>query len=246
MKRHHFVIAVAAALFPLATPAQTSDSSGWMPDMADVRGTIGVRFWRTDWSTWYTVYPLEVSYAHAQLETTVTPVASIRYKDFLVSGSYLLEHGFRFPGNTTEAKRKEYDVNLGYFVFPGMAVTLGWKNLTYTNEGLNHYKWVTKGLTAGVSGSAPIAPMVSLYGNVAYGRPKINDRDRYFAGDTRGKYLLTELGLAFPLGQMNSALGGLVVTTGYRYQRVGGMAKGSPYEVFEYTQGPVLGITYSM
>ena len=238
MKMHLIVAAAVAVLSPLAAHAQSSDSG--MFDFKDVHGTIGVRLWRSDWSTWYDVY----EYRHADMASTVVPVASVRYKDFLLSGSYVLRKEFEFPGTTNPipVKRKEYDVNLGYFIYPGLAATVGWKNITYDNRG---YHWVTKGLTVGLSGSAPIAPVVSLYGNLAYGRPKINDRGVYF-NDTHAKYLLTEVGLAFPLGQLSNSMSGVVVTAGYRYQRVGAVPKFTSVEVFEYAQGPVIGISLSL
>jgi hypothetical protein len=244
MRKQILVVALAAALSPLATHAQAQSSdSTWMPDMSEVHGTIGLRLWRTDWSTWYDVY----EYHHADQLTAVIPVASLRYKNFLVSGSYMIRKEFEFPSTTEGAppipvKRNEYDVNVGYFIYPGLAATVGWKNIDYDNRG---YHWRAKGLTVGLSGSAPLAPVVSLYGSAAYGWPKIDDGQTFF-NDTRAKYLLTEVGLAFPLGQLNDALGRVVVTAGYRYQRVGAVPNFSGVEVFEYAQGPVLAITIGL
>jgi hypothetical protein len=241
MKPIAFLIATVAALSSADAGAQAS--GGFLPD--DVRATIGVRMWRTDWSSWFGDGS---TYLHAGLQTSVIPVASIRYKDFLVSGSVLIKEKFVFPpeSGSFPADRKEYDVNVGYFILPGLAATVGYKEVSYDAGG---YEWKAKGLTLGVSGSAPLAPWTSLYGNIAYGRPKLRDTQFAFDG-ARGKYLLTEFGLAFPLGAVSPSMQGFVVTAGYRYQRIGAFPNGPatgfpPRELFETTQGPVLGISYS-
>jgi hypothetical protein len=233
MKTSAFLVAAAAALTPIVSEAQSTDTL--LPE--DVRATVGVRFWNTDWSTWYSAY----EYRHAGGTTPVIGVASVRYKDFLVSGSYLFPHDFQFPDNPNAVRRSEYDVNFGYLIYPGLVATVGWKDINYDSA---DYRWKTKGVTLGLSGSAALSPVVSMYGNVAYARPKVDDGGVNFS-DSSGKYLLTELGLAFPLGQLNSSLAGAVVTAGYRYQRVGAVAKFGT-EVFEYTQGPVIGLSFSL
>jgi hypothetical protein len=233
-----------AASVPALAQANPSDSSSF--DMSEIHGTIGVRMWRVDWQSWF--FPANPTYHNADLETAVIPVGSLRYKDFLVSGSYLLSKDFQFnpaPDYPT-TERREYDVNLGYFVVPGLAVSLGWKDVKYdTSDG--GYTWHLKGPTLGLSGSAPLAPWSSLYGSLAYGRPKLKDNAVF--NDVRANYLLTELGLAFPLGHFSDSLHGFVVTAGYRYQRIGAksnVAGATSDELFENTQGAVLGISYSM
>jgi hypothetical protein len=238
MKKQLALFAFAAAVLPTAAQAQVDP--GWV-DWKEVHATLGVRFWRTDWTTWYDPYV----YRDAPDQTTVIPVASLRYKNFLMSGSYMVGKKFTFPEGFGTEERKEYDVNIGYFILPGLAATLGWKHLQY-NDQATPYKWETSGWTVGLSGSAPIASTVSIYGNMAYGRPKVDDKSAF--RDVRGKYFLTELGLAFPLGAMTDTLTGVVVTAGYRYQRVAAVPNGptfDPVEVFEYTQGPVLGVSYA-
>jgi hypothetical protein len=130
---------------------------------------------------------------------------------------------------------------------------VGWKGLEYKDDPFpasGGYKWTAKGPTVGISGNAPIAPWVSGYGNVAYGWPKVEDQNVAFSGE-RGRYLLTELGLAFPLGHWENMLGGGVVTAGYRYQRVTAYANGAGAgrlvgaQLYEITQGPVVGFSWT-
>jgi len=232
-----FALAAAAVLLPSAARAQLDP--GWM-DWKEVHTTVGVRFWHTEWTTWYDTNV----YRPAPTENAIIPVASVRYKNFLLAGSYMVEHDFTFPDLATFS-RKEYDVNFGYFLLPGLAVTVGYKHLEYSG-GAAGYNWTTKGATVGLTGSAPISPHVSVYGNMAVGRPKLNDGGAF--NNVKGKYFLTELGLAFPLGAMSDSLGGLLVTAGYRYQRVGAVPSNpifEPVDNYEYTQGPVLGISYA-
>jgi hypothetical protein len=202
----------------------------------DTSVTIGLKTWVTNWNTWFvqsTTNGLgnnasfavinDVFNRKAESEVSFIPQLTVRNGPWLVSGSALAKKEFTFflsnPNGTqlNEAsfERKEYDVNLGYSLAPGIAVTLGWKDLRY--EG-GTYKYNAKGPTIGVSGSAALAMGFSMYGNIGYGRPKINEE----AGTEkkRGSYLLTEVGVAYPLGQMSEGLKTTVVTAGYRYQRL--------------------------
>jgi hypothetical protein len=238
--------AVVALTLPFVATAQMPDFK--MPDMSDVHATIGVRAWQTDWSTWFfNGTSSNPTYPHAGLKVTVTPVVGIRYQDWLVSASYLVNRSFQFPGEGF--KRHEYDVNVGYFIAPSLAVTAGWKGLYYKDDP-GPYDWSAKGPTVGLTGSAPIAPWVSGYGNIAYGWLKVDDKNGAFNGE-HGKYILTELGLAFPLGHYENMLGGAVVTAGYRYQRVSAFAGGAGAgplrnaQLYEITQGPVAGLSWT-
>ena len=236
-------LAAAAAAFAfVSSPAVAQDWS-------DVHGTIGVRAWGVEWSTWFLVpgFLGGAVYKEADRETAIIPVASLRYKDFLLAGSYMASKDYQFPVlNYPKTERREYDINFGYFVAPSLAVTIGYKDVKYdTTEGFNTSM---KGPTLGASGSAPVAPWMSLYGSIATGlNMKLNDSSTFH--DVKAKYLVTELGLAFPLGQMSPSFKGFVVTTGYRYQRIGGHANSPGYpsdELYETTQGFVLGLSYSM
>jgi hypothetical protein len=239
MKKQLLIAAAFTVICPFAGNVQAQQSGL----MDDVHGTIGLRLWRTEWTSWF---GSNQSYLAAGDETAVIPVASIRYKEFLVSGSYMAKTDFSFtPAYTPE--RKEYDINFGYFLLPSLAATVGYKHMHYDSP--DGYDWTTKGWTVGLSGSAPLAPYMSIYGNLAYGRPKIQDNSLTFTGQ-RARYLLTEFGLAFPLGHFSPSMSGFLVTAGYRYQKVGADPNAAggvgTRELFEYTQGPVLGLSYSM
>lgn len=226
----------ATILASLSSLAQAQD---FLPDMKDVHFTVGVRFWQTDWSTW--VEPISSTYSHADLRWSVIPVVSVSYRDWFVSGSYQTPGTFNFEDVSFNFKRREYDANLGYFFVPGrLAVTAGWKEVRYTG---GTYRWRAKGPTIGITGNAPVANWASIYGNIGYGRPKVDDEGLFKS--KHGKYLLTEFGVAFPLGAHADMLSGAVLTAGYRYQRIGAYASDNTLvtsELFEIAQGPVIGL----
>ena len=215
----------------------------------DFHATVGVRAWHTEWTTWY--YNQSIGfydqYEAANLNWNFIPVVSVSKGRWFVAGSYQSPNTFKwdYPAGVS-FRRKEWDANVGYFIVPGLAVTLGYKEIEYRS---GNYVWTSKGPTIGLAGNAAIQSWVSLYGNLAYSRPRINDVV-YFS-NSRGYYMLTEFGFAFPLGGYNDALGGAVVTAGYRYQRIGADPNSSfntflpaHRKQYETTQGPVIGVAF--
>ncbi len=203
--------------------------------MPDVSVTVGVKAWATTWSTWFfndvgdpISAPVDryrnVFNREADTEGTFIPQLTLRSGPWLVSGSALVKREFTFflnddlDGNRQldeeKYERKEYDLNFGYAIAPNLAVTVGYKQLQYDGGG---YRYKAKGPTVGVSGSAPLMAAVSMYGTLAYGRPKITQG---LDSEKRGSYFLSEVGLAFPLGQMHENLRSVVLTAGYRYQKL--------------------------
>lgn len=128
---------------------------------------VGYKAWL---NTWQTAYPYSGQYYGSHIVETTSgnefahiPNASIKYKDFFISGSYFPEISYDFPkfsyianypaapagvGTITEtvsgsAKRSEWDAQIGYFILSSpIAVTLGYKNVTqkytttYTSPGI--------------------------------------------------------------------------------------------------------------
>ena len=206
--------------------------------MENTSFTIGLKTWVTNWNTWFTQNTAndignfantavikDVFNRKADSEATFIPQLTVRNGPWLISGSALAKKDFTFFLNSRNGnqlaevtlERREYDINFGYSLAAGAIVTLGWKDLRYENSG--GFKYTAKGPTIGIAGSAPLAAGVSMYGNIGYGRPKITDNSGEVE-KTRGSYILTEVGLAYPLGQMNESLKTAVVTAGYRYQRL--------------------------
>ncbi len=219
----------------LASVSSLAQAQDFLPDMKDVHFTVGVRFWQTDWSTW-----TGTNDAHSDLRWSVIPVVSVSYQDWFMSGSYQMPGTYHFADAGFNFKRREYDANIGYFIVPSrVAVTAGWKEIRYSEGG---YRWRAKGPTIGITANAPVANWASIYGNIGYGRPKLDDGGTFRS--KHGKYLLTEFGFAFPLGAHVDVLSGAVLTAGYRYQRIGAYSSDTflGRELFEIAQGPVIGL----
>src|SRR5687768_12196303 len=123
MKKQLLMAAALTVLCPFAGTVQAQQSDSWM---GDIHGTIGLRVWRTDWQSWFG----GDRYVEAETETSLIPLLSLRYQEFLVSGSYLTSTDFTFSP-TYKPERKEYDINFGYFLLPSLAATVGYKHMEY-------------------------------------------------------------------------------------------------------------------
>jgi|GEM_PF-6053981 len=117
---------------------------------------LGYKGWYNQWQTSMFSGGPNSERGSQNIETTSDnyelasiPFASIKYKDFFISGSYFLETSYDFPAYTQyvnytaqglgyrlvntkiSAKRTEWDVNLGYYILSSpIAVSAGWKNVT--------------------------------------------------------------------------------------------------------------------
>lgn len=69
-------------------------------------------------------------------ETSIIPIVSARYRDFFASASYLGKTDYSATQPATglpyNFEREEYDLNFGYYILPGLAVTVGYKNVDTT------------------------------------------------------------------------------------------------------------------
>lgn len=218
-------------------------------------------------------------------KTAFIPQISVRSGNFLVSGSAFKQETYTFglndpividaPSATfgglqeVQLKRKEYDLNLGYFIAPNFALAIGYKD--WRNEGSSGYQFNGKGPTIGATVSTPVAAGLNFYGTFAYGFPKVDTNAtltfRSNRGDIanggRGKYMLGEVGFAYGLHELSDALKGFVVSAGYRYQKLASARVGLPtyyvdstgafttligqreVELIDKTEGATLGVSYT-
>jgi hypothetical protein len=152
-------------------------------------------------------------------------------------------------GNTAnESRARGIRPDIGWFVHPQVALTLGYKRVdqTYTttvsSPGLVYpdpTPGTTKntGYTVGILGSAPIAGGFALYGNMAYGPMK----SKFEGGDTehKGSYQSSEFGFAY-------GFGGAALTFGYKVQVLDFDYEGPlPQRLRDTTNGFVAGISYT-
>jgi len=186
--------------------------------LADLNVSVGAKVWRTQWTTFsYDTVPGRgqvVTQEPAGDKTVLIPVLSLRWHDWVGSISAFSSTDYSFiDGNGAGNTRKELDLNVGYFVTPGLALTLGHKTTRQKeNPGTRSYE--VSGLVAGLSGTAPLSPTLGLYGSFGVGRmkPTGSSTEKYDAD-----YRLTEVGLAWNV-PMDRGVKALNLTLGYRTQ----------------------------
>jgi len=230
----------------------------------DPQVTIGAKIWANEWTSW-TPVPTGINTIDviesisANTHVAVIPQASLRYDNFLATGSYFVKSNYTLGSeisgttgqlNALEVKRTEYDGNVGYYVLPTLALTVGYKHIDQDFQDPNlPYKW--SGPTVGLAGSAPLQFGLALYGTVAYGRLRLSLPIRDAAGDSHlnADYELAEAGLAYGIDTPLSHLA-FSVTAGYRVQVVStrkyqvstGFDAYEPVDVHDVTQGPALSV----
>lgn len=229
--------------------------------------TIGVKGWAHTWETGNlnddpsTGTNVTVGAAD---KVSVIPSLSMRFGRFFISAGYFVKTEYEFEktsdrvnltccGNVTvteeqKAEREEYDLNIGWFVHPQLAITVGYKRVdqTYTNTftapGVIFAPGepsTTKntGFTVGLLGSAPLGGGFALYGNMAIGPMKAE-----FEGggeEPKGTYQSSEFGLAY-------GFGGAAITFGYKVQVIDLERDGTfPQRLRDTTNGFVAGISYT-
>ncbi len=161
--------------------------------------SVGVRAWNAEWST-FSYYPgdpppapnLALTQAPAKDKLVLVPLLSARYGNFTGSLSVFPSTRFAFVDGGS-GTRQEFDLNLGYTVTPGLAVTLGYKKVSQ-RDGDNRYE--PAGPVLGVNGSASLGGPLSMYGAFGIGRLKTPGGAKIsFDAD----YRLSEVGLAWTL-----------------------------------------------
>ena len=207
--------------------------------------TLGLKAWLPDWQTSF--LNADPSFSGANItsltsdpEVATIPSVSLKYKNLFVSGGYFLNKEFTFPefsdrstyaaptGTLLDtykvtAKREETDINLGYFVTPNLALSLGYKNISQeyhtviTTPGfldlVSDSETKIVGPTVGIIGAAGIGGGLALYGNFSFGLLKaeyegVSEKDN-------ATYVSSELGVVYKIQDTP-----LSVSLGYKYQAI--------------------------
>ncbi len=248
------------AFFLTAAPAVADDS--------DLSLSVGLKGWESSWTTWR---PATVFYSSGATTITqplnsdtrfvLTPQASVRYGSLLLSASYLSPETYSLSGNidsqlsppvNVSGRRSELDINGGYYVLPGLALTLGYKQIRQ-DYGAGELVW--SGPTIGLAGAAPLGSgNWALYGTYGFGlfklklpvgSPDFAANQNSFSAD----YSVGELGLSYSVS-LGHVLKFIRFTAGYRAQVLstldyalassnGTVTKQTQHD---YTQGPTVGI----
>ncbi len=221
--------------------------------------TVGTKVWVNEWSSWYTPTisgQAEVVPIDSSTKVSLIPVVNLRFRDFYASFSTLLNTSYTLSGqalNSINASRKEFDANLGYYVLPGLGVSLGFKSLSQVFGGAS-YRW--SGPTIGATLTAPIQGGFAGYGALGIGFFKMNlpaaDLNSPVNSSLNANYAIGEIGVAYGAGGIPTvAVTSTAFTLGYRFQSVstkdykvragvGTNVNGST-DVRDVTQGPALG-----
>lgn len=225
------------ALVALAGAAQ-AQGADVKPDLSV---SVGVKAWNTEWTTFS--YATDgggqtvLTQVAAHDKVIFVPLLSVRFRDFIGSISGYTGTDYEFIGGGTNTRR-ELDANVGYFVLPGVAVTLGYKKVGQ-KAATDNYELA--GPVLGASATAPLGRDFSLYGAFGLGRMKSTGSSTVkFDAD----YRLTELGLAYTLATQSVAKA-VSFTLGYRTQVLSSKEALGDQDGRDITQGLTLGVVAS-
>lgn len=235
--------------------------------------TLGVKAWANYWETGFPVDDRNntgtnvIAASNDSPKVAAIPSVSMRWGRFVASVGYFVKTEYEFTAFTdyqnftcagcsatvvrvaSTAERKELDANIGWFIHPQVAVTLGYKQVdqiyktTFTAPGLifppsDPDKTKNTAVTLGILGSAPIGGGFALYGNVAAGPAKAEFVDST-SEKLEGYYHSSEFGFAY-------GFGGAAITLGYKVQVIDYETKGSLQQrIRDTTNGFIAGISYT-
>lgn len=243
-KTWFFSLVLMLALLAAAGPSMAAEQSSALGK--DVTLAIGMKFW---FNTWQSAQGSTGSQQGSNVQTYVSdpnvafiPSISLKIKDFFISTSYMGAGEYTFPeysdtivigsaptytaytlNHKTTAKRTESDTNIGWYVTPNLAFTLGYKVVTLeitdkrSGTGLTSRTVVDKptyaGPTIGFMGSVPVGEGFGLFGNLALGKMDME----YEGGTTTydADYVSTEIGIGYKEKSVP-----LSFTLGYRFQSI--------------------------
>jgi hypothetical protein len=224
--------------------------------------SVGVKTWATQWSSWAPVPSghntiTVVESVGSVTRVAVIPQVSMLYDHWLAAASYFVKENYSLEGRvdpTTgtigalSAHRWEADGNIGYYLIPGFAVTVGYKQIDQA-FGSNDYTW--RGPTIGAVASVPLRGPLGFYGTFAYGRLRLTASTPDAAGDTsfNADYLLGELGLSYTVWPKDPRFS-FSANVGFRAQQVStrrfavstGFGGTAPVDVYDTTTGPVVSV----
>jgi hypothetical protein len=228
--------------------------------------TVGVKDWINEWDSWFrqNVFfrtgPIQIAEPiNSSTRSALIPSLSVKYGDFLVSGSYLARQTYSLTGSqdSLSASRSEFDATIGYYILPGLALAAGYKQVLQDYGG-GAFKWT--GPTIAVLPAVLMNSHIGIYGVASYGlfNLKVPEDDADASGRStfNADYALAEAGLSYALGGTGIVkairiTGGfraqILTTKGYKLSSIsatGSPITPSPYE-HDVTYGPTIGLSGS-
>lgn len=234
MKKLLLFMAVALGLaLPATAQAQESPFSV----------TLGVRAWYTQWDTFsyrpdgVPVDQQVIVQSPAKSRFVLIPVLSMRYGDFVSTLSVFPSTTYDFVlEDEVDGKRKEFDINVGYYIAPGVALTLGYKQFEQSNAETG-FRYRLTGPVIGANATAPLGNNFALYASFALGRLKPTSSDV----DLDADYKLGEVGVVYSLATPGVTKA-VSFTAGYRTQVLNSKEAKAGQDARDLTDGVTLGV----
>lgn len=227
--RNILALAALACLLAAAAPAHADEE---VQVGKDAFMSVGMKFWVNSWQT-------NLTGNSGKNWTMLTegpqlgyiPNLSFKYKQLLLAGSFMATSDYKFPQESfynaagtlytlnVKGTRQEADFNLGFYVHPSVALTMGYKGITEKFTVVNSISGTStnsvylNGVTFGIAGSAPIGSGWSVYGSGAGGPMFVTYTPASTYTDS-AIYEASELGLAY------RPIPNLSLTGGYKFQLI--------------------------
>jgi hypothetical protein len=187
---------------PAIVALAVSSGSAALAQDTGLTVSVGARAWNMEWTTFsYLTDPddeetnIALTQVSAKDKLLLVPVISARYGNWVGSMSVMPSTRFHFHDGGS-GTRREFDINVGYSVLPGLNLTLGYKKVSQRDGDV---RYEPKGPVLGVSGSAPLASGFSLYGSFGLGKLKTPQSGGDNVVKFKADYRLTEIGVAYAL-----------------------------------------------
>ncbi|CAH0295916.1 hypothetical protein SRABI118_04224 [Massilia sp. Bi118] len=248
----------AISLVPFVLGTLACAAAHAQTDPPKTQFSIGAKIWHASWLSYvpatYTGIDANggpalgdsVNGADGTGDTSVLPLLGVRHGKFFGSVSYgnyssdfhVLSSSIILPNGqnlitsrTDHFKRRESDLNVGYYLTPEIGIALGYKDATESRDttlavapqSTPLLSTKAKTLLLGAVGSFAVYEKLRFYFQAAYGpaRLKLRFADPALSNfSTNGSYLIGELGLSYPIFTKASGYGGATASLGYRTQTV--------------------------
>ena len=176
--------------------------------------SMGIKAWAAEWSSFTYAKDIVTNETVIALVDPVSrvllvPSVSVRWGDWLASASAFSQG---YDGQT----RREWDVNAGWRLMPGVTFTVGYKSIAQVGT----YRYKPKGWTIGANAAAPLSGAWSLYGSLGLGRMTTEQGGNVInkiVSFSPSPYRIVEVGIAYGL-PMDGFASALNVALGYRTQ----------------------------
>lgn len=229
----------STALAQAGSPSKV-DEANYVGDWGGAQFFAGLRLWANEWDIIFlerkpiidpknptTILLQDQISSHiSKMKIVPMPTMGVRYGSYVASMTYSAPTSYdASSGYGRSVERSEFDVNFGYLITSSVLMSLGFKTASVDRlvpSDSQDSKQRIQAIVFGVSGNAPIADPVSLYGNMAYGMARQKSAMKDASGDDTisASYVIGEFGVSVRLleGEAGAALKQLTGSVGYRVQ----------------------------